>query len=58
MSEHIGYDCSAILRGEMTLEESGNHLQDMLIRSCKDRLTAREVLGHEEYVLTKRCESA
>jgi (2R)-sulfolactate sulfo-lyase subunit beta len=58
MSEHIDYDCSAILRGEMTLEESGDNLLDMLIRTCNGRLTAQEVLGHEEYVLTKLYESA
>jgi len=58
MSEHIDYDCSAILRGEMTLDESGDKLMDMLIRTCNGRLTAQEVLGHEEYVLTKLYESA
>ena len=58
MSEHIDYDCSAILRGEMTLEESGDHLMEMLIRTCNGRLTAQEVLGHEEFVLTKLYESA
>jgi len=58
MSEHIDYDCSAILRGEMTLDESGDNLIEMLIRTCNGRLTAQEVLGHEEYVLTKLYESA
>ncbi len=58
MSEHIDYDCSAILRGEMTLDESGDNLLNMLIRTCEGRLTAQEVLGHEEFVLTKLYESA
>ncbi len=58
MSEHIDYDCSAILRGEMTLDESGDNLLDMLIRTCEGRLTAQEVLGHEEFVLTRLYESA
>jgi (2R)-sulfolactate sulfo-lyase subunit beta len=58
MSEHIDYDCSAILRGEMTLDESGDNLLDMLVRTCNGRLTANEVLGHEEFVLTKLYESA
>ncbi|MDT8377929.1 MAG: UxaA family hydrolase [Desulfotignum sp.] len=58
MSEHIDYDCSAILRGEMTLDESGDNLIALLIRTCNGRLTAQEVLGHEEYVLTKLYESA
>lgn len=58
MAEHIDYDCSAILKGEMTLDESGDNLIKMLIRTCEGRLTAQEVLGHEEYVLTKLYESA
>jgi (2R)-sulfolactate sulfo-lyase subunit beta len=58
MSEHIDYDCSAILRGEMTLDESGDNLLEMLIRTCNGRLTANEVLGHEEFILTKLYESA
>ena len=58
MSEHVDYDCSAILRGEMTLDQSGDNLIEMLIRTCNGRLTAQEVLGHEEFVLTKLYESA
>jgi (2R)-sulfolactate sulfo-lyase subunit beta len=58
MSEHVDYDCSAILRGEMTLDQSGDNLIQMLIRTCNGRLTAQEVLGHEEFVLTKLYESA
>lgn len=58
MSEHIDYDCSAILRGELTLDESGNNLLDMLVRTCNGLLTAQEILGHEEFVLTKLYRSA
>ena len=35
-----------------------SNLLDMLQRTCNGRLTANEVLGHEEYVLTKLYESA
>ena len=58
MSEHIDYDCSSILLGEMTLDQSGDHLLEMMIRTCNGRLTAQEVLGHEEFVLTKLYRSA
>jgi (2R)-sulfolactate sulfo-lyase subunit beta len=58
MSEHVDYDCSAILRGEMTLDQSGDNLLEMLVRTCNGRLTCQEVLGHEEFVLTKLYESA
>lgn len=58
MVEHIDYDCSGILRGELTLDDAGDQLLEMLVRTCNGRLTAQEVLGHEEFVLTKLYESA
>ncbi|MFO7596558.1 MAG: UxaA family hydrolase [Desulfocurvibacter africanus] len=58
MSEHIDYDCSAILRGEMTLEQSGDKLLDMLRRTCNGRLTSAEALGHQEFIITKLYRSA
>ena len=58
MVEHIDYDCSAILQGGLTYDQSGDGLLDMLKRTCNGRLTANEVLGHEEFVLTKLYESA
>ncbi len=58
MKEHIDYDCSAILRGEMTLDQSGDNLLAMLKRTVNGRLTCAESLGHEEFVLTKLYESA
>jgi (2R)-sulfolactate sulfo-lyase subunit beta len=58
MKEHIDYDCTGILRGELTLDQAGDGLLDLLKRTCNGRLTAQELLGHEEYVLTKLYESA
>jgi (2R)-sulfolactate sulfo-lyase subunit beta len=58
MPQHIDYDCPTILHGDMTLDESGDNLLAMLARTCEGRLTAQEVLGHEEFVLTKLYESA
>lgn len=58
MGEHVDVDVSAILRREMTLDEAGDALLDMVIRTCNGRLTAAEVLGHREFVLTKLYRSA
>ena len=58
MSEHIDFDCSALLRGEMTFDEAGDGLLEMLQRTVNGRLTANEVLGHREFVLTKLYRSA
>lgn len=58
MREHIDLDCSALLRGEMTFDEAGDGLLDVLRRTVNGRLTAAEVLGHREFVLTKLYRSA
>jgi (2R)-sulfolactate sulfo-lyase subunit beta len=53
MREHIDLDVSAILRGEMTLDQAGDRLLEMVVRTSNGRLTAAEALGHREFVLTK-----
>jgi (2R)-sulfolactate sulfo-lyase subunit beta len=58
MAEHIDLDVCAILRGEMTLDEAGDALLDVMVRTANGRLTAAEVLGHREFVLTKLYRSA
>lgn len=58
MGEHVDVDVSAILRREMTLDEAGDALIDMTVRTCNGRLTAAEVLGHREFVMTKLYRSA
>ena len=58
MGEHIDHNVSAILRGEMTVDEAGDELIDMIVRTANGRLTAAEALGHREFVLTKLYRSA
>ncbi len=58
MSEHIDVDISGILRREMDLDQAGDALIEMLVSTLNGRLTAAEVLGHEEFVLTKLFRSA
>ena len=58
MAEHIDLDVSGILRREMTLDEAGDALLEMMLRTCNGRLTAAEALGHREFVLTKLYRSA
>src|SRR6185437_8805646 len=53
MAEHIDLDVSAILRGEQTLDQAGDALLDMIVRTANGRLTAAEALGHREFVMTK-----
>ncbi|GAB5469696.1 MAG: UxaA family hydrolase [Rhodospirillales bacterium] len=58
MPEHIDLDCSGILTGEMTLDQAGDALIDIMIRTCNGRLTAAEALKHREFVMTKLYRSA
>jgi (2R)-sulfolactate sulfo-lyase subunit beta len=58
MSEHIDLDVSAILRGEMTVDEAGDKLIEMILRTANGRLTSAEALGHREFVMTKLYRSA
>ncbi len=58
MSEHIDLDVSGILRREMNLDQAGDELIDIAIRTAGGRLTAAEVLGHREFVMTKLYRSA
>src|SRR5579864_3440943 len=58
MSEHIDLDVSKILQGEMTIDEAGDALLDMIVRTANGRLTAAEALGHREFVMTKLYRSA
>ena len=58
MSEHIDLDVSAILRGEMTVDEAGDKLIEVILRTANGRLTDAEALGHREFVMTKLYRSA
>jgi (2R)-sulfolactate sulfo-lyase subunit beta len=58
MVEHIDLDVSGILKREMTLDQAGDQLIDMVIRTCNGRLTCAEVMGHREFVMTKLYQSA
>ncbi|MGC9200109.1 MAG: UxaA family hydrolase [Acidobacteriaceae bacterium] len=58
MKEHIDLDVAPILQGEMTLDQAGDALIDMIVRTANGRLTAAESLGHREFVMTKLYRSA
>lgn len=58
MAEHIDVDVTAVLRREMTIEQAGDALIEMIARTANGRLTAAEALGHRELVMTKLYRSA
>lgn len=58
MAEHMDVDLSDMLRLKLTLDEGGERLMEMLIRTVNGRQTAAETLRHDEFVLTKLYRSA
>lgn len=58
MSEHVDVDVSGVLRREMTIDQAGDALIDMVVRTANGRHTAAEALGHREFVMTKLYRSA
>ncbi len=58
MAEHIDVDVSGLLSRELKLPEAGELLMENLSRTVNGRMTAAEVLGHREFVMTKLYQSA
>jgi len=58
MSEHIDLDVSQILSGDMTFDQAGESLLELMVRTANGRMTASEALGHREFVITKLYRSA
>ncbi|MEM7430052.1 MAG: UxaA family hydrolase, partial [Pseudomonadota bacterium] len=50
MGEHIDVDVSGVLRRDMTIDQAGDALIDMIVRTANGRNTAAEALGHREFV--------
>jgi (2R)-sulfolactate sulfo-lyase subunit beta len=58
MSEHIDVDVQGLLSRQISLEEAGDQLMEMICRTVNGRLTSAEALGHKEFVMTKLYRSA
>ncbi len=58
MSEHVDVDLTRLFVGEISLEEATARILETFERTVRGRLTAAEILGHREFVLTKLYRSA
>jgi (2R)-sulfolactate sulfo-lyase subunit beta len=58
MGEHVDLDVSGVVRRELTIDQAGDALIDMIAQTANGRLTAAEALGHREFVMTKLYRSA
>jgi len=58
MGEHIDLDVSGLLQRQKNMDQCGDELLQVMLRTCNGRLTCAEALGHREFVLTRLYESA
>lgn len=58
MSEHIDLDVSGILTLQERVDQAGDRLMELILLTASGRWTAAEVLGHQEFVLTRLYRSA
>ncbi|MCC5988634.1 MAG: UxaA family hydrolase [Pararhodobacter sp.] len=58
MAEHIDVDVTGVLRRDMTIDQAGDALIEMIKRTAQGRVTAAEALGHREFSMTKLYRSA
>jgi (2R)-sulfolactate sulfo-lyase subunit beta len=58
MAEHIDLDVSKILKREMNLDQAGDALINVTVKTANGRLTCAEALGHREFIITKLYRSA
>ena len=58
MSEHIDVPLPDLLVGTISFEEAAHRILDAFERTVRGRLTAAELLGHREFVLTRLYPSA
>lgn len=50
---HRDLDVTGLLQRELTLDRAVDKLLECMLRTANGRLTAAEVLGHREFVLTR-----
>ncbi len=58
MGEHIDLDVSGILKRELNLDQAGDELIKITLRTANGRYTCAESLGPREFVMTKLYRSA
>ncbi len=52
MREDMDFDAGRILTGDITLEQVGSELLDLVVRMAGGQMSRSEALGHREYLIT------
>ena len=58
MSEHVDVDVTGLLSRDIDMDQAGDKLIDVMVRVANGQMTAAEILGHQEFILTRLYESA
>ncbi|WP_299432289.1 UxaA family hydrolase [uncultured Meiothermus sp.] len=58
MVEHIDVKLPDLLVGDISLDQAANRILDVFVRTANGRLTAAELLRHNEFVITRLYPSA
>ena len=58
MSEHVDVDVTGLLNRDINMDQAGDKLIDVMVRVANGQMTAAEILGHQEFILTRLYESA
>ena len=58
MSEHVDVDVTGLLNRDINMYQAGDELIDVMVRVANGQMTAAEILGHQEFILTRLYESA
>jgi len=58
MSEHIDVKLPDLLVGDINLDQAADRILEVFVRTVNGRLTAAELLRHNEFVITKLFPSA
>ena len=58
MSEHVDVDVTGLLNRDINMDQAGDKLINVMVRVANGQMTAAEILGHQEFILTRLYESA
>ena len=58
MQDNIDFDCSGVLRDEMTMEDAGKLLFEQVVRTANGEKTKAEALGFQEVSIARYCNFA
>ncbi len=53
MADHVDFSAAGVITGEATLKETGEALWRLLLQVLEGQETASEILGHQEFAITR-----